>query len=678
MKKIIQLALILIMIISCSMVYAAKMDHYALGDIVSIGRYRDPNDAYSLAQAKTTIGSENKQLVINESITLYDDCNMPDNIAIKVTPNGLITATHADIIIHGPFEGPLSQCFALDANSSVTFRDGSIKEQCPLWYSSGGFTDTTLTAAITALGSAHWTLNISRGTWVIDADLTFAANTCLKFEGGAVFDIDANTTVTINGDVDAGLYQIFDLEDSGDSVVYGRGSTKEIYTEWYGSDPTGAVDSIAAFNGAMASVKASHGGIIQLIGKYKLDSTWTSSAFSGLTIKGVTGNLDASDTKKTYLDFTAVDANTVCIDFDDVNSLEMSDFYVHTGVISNTTAIEITDCTGLTIKKINIESAPGSTGYGLKLGGTAVADSVLVGSVENCLVQSTGTPYYLGYGTTSTNIENCYALGAATYGYHMYGCTYCELSGCAADTGIASDTAWGYGINSCSNIVMTACGAENNKAGHTKVFGGTVGLTMIDPRGVGNNTADSKLIGSLVDIGATGVNYNITIINPRETEVDPNNTTRGIWGRANTLHTTIINLETSSAMKSTDYITDVVGGDTTWMATYVSAIGGGYNALPNLTTSSFNYGADTAADDDYIVTIDRWPLKSYVKGTPIYFDANNANTGVCTLNVNGLGAKTIQMLHNQNTPDDYIEAGSMVHVIYDGTYFQLQTPDANP
>ena len=580
--------------------------------------------------------------------------------------------TPDDYVVIDPNDNPGSKRWILQDNSLLHYT-----QKNALDYGSA-YTDATLQLAITDISTNHWTLLVNRGTWVIDADLTFAANTRLKFEGGAVFDIDANTTVTINGDVDAGLYQIFDLEDSGDSVVYGRGSTKEIYTEWYGSDPTGAVDSIAAFNGAMASVKASHGGIIQLIGKYKLDSTWTSSAFSGLTIKGVTGNLDASDTKKTYLDFTAVDANTVCIDFDDVNSLEMSDFYVHTGVISNTTAIEITDCTGLTIKKINIESAPGSTGYGLKLGGTAVADSVLVGSVENCLVQSTGTPYYLGYGTTSTNIENCYALGAATYGYHMYGCTYCELSGCAADTGIASDTAWGYGINSCSNIVMTACGAENNKAGHTKVFGGTVGLTMIDPRGVGNNTADSKLIGSLVDIGATGVNYNITIINPRETGVDPNNTTRGIWGRANTLHTTIINLETSSAMKSTDYITDVVGGDTTWMATYVSVIGGGYNALPNLTTSSFNYGADTAADDDYIVTIDRWPLKSYVKGTPIYFDANNANTGVCTLNVNGLGAKTIQMLHNQNTPDDYIEAGSMVHVIYDGTYFQLQTPDANP
>ena len=98
MKKIIQLALILIMILSYSVAYTASQSHYALGDIVSIGRYRNPNDAYSLAQAKTTIGADNKQLVINEPITLYDDCNMPDNIAIKVTPNGLIGLIHVDLI----------------------------------------------------------------------------------------------------------------------------------------------------------------------------------------------------------------------------------------------------------------------------------------------------------------------------------------------------------------------------------------------------------------------------------------------------------------------------------------------------------------------------------------------------------------------------------------------------
>ena len=92
----------------------------------------------------------------------------------------------------------------------------------------------TLQAAITDIGSDHWTLNISRGTWVIDANLTFHANTKLVFEEGAVFDIADTYTVTINGTVDAGFYQIFDLNATG-AVSFGSNKQKIINDEWWGA-----------------------------------------------------------------------------------------------------------------------------------------------------------------------------------------------------------------------------------------------------------------------------------------------------------------------------------------------------------------------------------------------------------------------------------------------------------
>ena len=153
MKKIIQMALILIMILSCSMAYAAKMDHYALGDIVSIGRYLDPNGDYSLAQAKTDIGADNKQLVINEPITLYDDCNMPDNIAIKVTPNGLISLVHVDLVLHGDIDAGLYQVFDVDANSSVAGLDVVQRS----WFGSGTSSFTQAIAACATGGTIKFT-----------------------------------------------------------------------------------------------------------------------------------------------------------------------------------------------------------------------------------------------------------------------------------------------------------------------------------------------------------------------------------------------------------------------------------------------------------------------------------------------------------------------------------------
>lgn len=90
-----------------------------------------------------------------------------------------------------------------------------------------------------------------------------------------------------------------------------------------------------------------------------------------------------------------------------------------------------------------------------------------------------------------------------------------------------------------------------------------------------------------------------------------------------------------------------------------------------------NYAADTAATDTYIVTITNAPTV-YTAGMQVFFKATTANTGACTLNVNNLGAKSLKSLHDQTPPDNYIEAGSIAHVIYDGTNFQILSPDANP
>ena len=46
--------------------------------------------------------------------------------------------------------------------------------------------------------------------------------------------------------------------------------------------------------------------------------------------------------------------------------------------------------------------------------------------------------------------------------------------------------------------------------------------------------------------------------------------------------------------------------------------------------------------------------------------------------MNSLGAKSLKSLHDQDPPNNYIEAGSVVMAIYDGSEFQIVSPDANP
>lgn len=84
------------------------------------------------------------------------------------------------------------------------------------------------------------------------------------------------------------------------------------------------------------------------------------------------------------------------------------------------------------------------------------------------------------------------------------------------------------------------------------------------------------------------------------------------------------------------------------------------------------YAADSAANDSYAITVLPVPL-TYLIGMEYTFKANTSNTGACSLNVNGLGAKAIKKNVSQDLDDNDIIAGQMVRVKYDGTNFQLMT-----
>ncbi len=92
---------------------------------------------------------------------------------------------------------------------------------------------------------------------------------------------------------------------------------------------------------------------------------------------------------------------------------------------------------------------------------------------------------------------------------------------------------------------------------------------------------------------------------------------------------------------------------------------------------AFNFAADVNAVDDYKITLTPAPTV-YTTGMMITFSAVTANTGACTLNVNLLGQKSLKAFHDQDPPDNYIEAGSIVMCVYDGVNMQILSPDANP
>lgn len=91
------------------------------------------------------------------------------------------------------------------------------------------------------------TIRIPRGTYEVLDDITIPENICLKFDRGAVLKVAETKTLTINGAIEAGLYQIFD----GAGTVSITPQTNTTLVEWYGAKGDGITDDSDAINKAL-------------------------------------------------------------------------------------------------------------------------------------------------------------------------------------------------------------------------------------------------------------------------------------------------------------------------------------------------------------------------------------------------------------------------------------------
>jgi hypothetical protein len=133
---------------------------------------------------------------------------------------------------------------------------------------------------IASIGSNETTLTLSRQN-NITADLVIPANITLRFNQGGSLNIADTKTVTINGHVEAGLYQIFKWTGTGKVVL---NKVKEVYPQWWGAKGDGVTDDTAAIQTALDAMEI---GSILIIpsGQYYISSTLTLTK-NRITIQG--------------------------------------------------------------------------------------------------------------------------------------------------------------------------------------------------------------------------------------------------------------------------------------------------------------------------------------------------------------------------------------------------------
>lgn len=95
-----------------------------------------------------------------------------------------------------------------------------------------------------------------------------------------------------------------------------------------------------------------------------------------------------------------------------------------------------------------------------------------------------------------------------------------------------------------------------------------------------------------------------------------------------------------------------------------------------LDANAVYYGADSGTTNTYVITLSP-ALNAYSVGQVFTFKTSSANTGACTLNINGLGAKSIVKGVSTALASGDIANGQTVEVEYDGMNMVLQTPVSN-
>ena len=92
--------------------------------------------------------------------------------------------------------------------------------------------------------------------------------------------------------------------------------------------------------------------------------------------------------------------------------------------------------------------------------------------------------------------------------------------------------------------------------------------------------------------------------------------------------------------------------------------------------STIHFGTDAQANDNYVVSSSPTP-SSYTTGMMVVFKAATSNTTGCTINLNGLGVKTIVKRVSTTPATGDILANMFCWLVYDGTNFVLLNPVVN-
>lgn len=299
------------------------------------------------------------------------------------------------------------------------------------WFAPAGDGTTDDRAALAA-ASAFGSFRIPAGRYRVASNLTIGAN--VEFDPGAVLVIPDGVSVTINGSVTAGTWQIFDWPAGSAKtgfVSFDRSRTWYGFAEWWGGAANLGQDSLAAITAALNALLT-----VQLqAGNYRVSSTLLITQ-SNRSLIGVGSKYETDNQQATRLlvgdgSQWAVRVGPATLPGGGINAFQKDNLLKDIYIGRTVAPVISSNCIGvrcqylLSMRMDNVKTAESMTGFSFY--------GVVSSKVRNCesvrasVGTGAGTDYWRGY-----HMDGSAAIGAAGGNASLY------LYDCAAGCNVAS------------------------------------------------------------------------------------------------------------------------------------------------------------------------------------------------------------------------------------------------
>ena len=295
------------------------------------------------------------------------------------------------------------------------------------WYEAADY--ATFAAAITAIGATEGELHI-RSALTVSTDVTVPITLALVFHKGGSLAIATGKTVTINGALIAGMYQI--ISGAGEIAVSGPAQGRG-YAEWFGAKADGATDCAAAIADAV-----DHFDVVELLsGTYKTTAaiavTNTTDKKSKKIVGQGAGSWNGTEPAshntivKPYGDghcFTIATLGQTVIEglsIQDGHGTRTAGAGIYAAITAGLPQIVVRDC------------------FVYQMWDGIYLDSAIASRLENVVVRDTGNDGFVITANASAQpnmivCDSCFAMYIARDGWRLANLFSCTFNGCGVDT----------------------------------------------------------------------------------------------------------------------------------------------------------------------------------------------------------------------------------------------------